>query len=533
MSFNKIKVVLLLSIVTITLLLSGCAGDQSGNKMGGSSSTGTKQLVFGTELEIEKISPILNEVGHSEIDSLIFRGLTKPTESNEMVGDLALSWEISADQLTYTFTLREDAKWEDGKPVTAEDVKFTLDKIMDPKANTPNAGDYREIKEVNVLKDNQVQIILDNPFPPLLGKLKIGIVPKHMLQNEDINNTDFNQNPIGNGPFKLKEWRNDHTIILERSDTYYGTKPKLDEIVFKPVPDANTRVLQLKTGEIDLALMEPNQLSSVKENDNFIVKTFSTADYRAVMYNYQHPLFKDAKVRQAMNLAIDREAIVQGMLANKGEAAYGPLQKSWANAPQKDRYSYQPEQASQLLKEAGWTIGKDGVLVKDGERLEFDLISPASDPVRVALATVVAEQLKPLGVSVILKPLDWSAIKYEEADAFVIGWGSEFDPDDHTYRIFHSSQIGDGLNNLNGYQNAKVDQLLTDARINTDQEVRKQLYEQFQQELALDPAFNFLVYLDALYGVNKNLSGISDRILGHHGFGVLWNIEEWDKVELP
>lgn len=530
MSFKKTKSVLLLTMVSIILLLSGC-GDKPGDKMGERSSPATKQLVFGTELEIEQINSIINEVGHSEIDSLIFRGLTKPTENNEMVGDLALSWEISPDQLTYTFTLREDAKWDDGKPVTAEDVKFTLDKIMDPKANTPNAGDFREIKEVNVLKENQVQIILNNPFPPLLGKLKIGVVPKHILQDEDINNTDFNQNPVGNGPFKLKEWRNDHTIIIERSDTYYGTKPKIDEIVFKPVPDANTRVLQLKTGEIDLALMEPNQLASVKEDDKFTVKTFSTADYRAVMYNFNNPLFKDAKVRQAMNLAIDREAIVKGMLANKGEAAYGPLQKSWANAPQKDLYSYQPEKASQLLEEAGWIKGSDGVLVKDGQRLEFDLVSPSSDPVRVALANIVAEQLKPLGISVILKPLDWSAINMEEADAFVVGWGSEFDPDDHTYRIFHSSQVGDGLNNLNAYQNSKVDQLLTDARINTDREERKKLYEQFQQELALDPAFNFLVYLDALYGVNKNVSGISDRTLGHHGFGIMWNIEEWDIVE--
>ncbi|MBU8880690.1 ABC transporter substrate-binding protein [Bacillus sp. FJAT-29790] len=516
-------------MVSSILLLSGCAGDNSVEKTENSSTPTTKQLIYGMESEIEQVNPVLDEAGHSEIDSLLFRGLTKPTVNNEMVGDLAADWEISPDQLTYTFTLRDDAKWEDGKPVTAEDVKFTLDKILDPKANTPNAGDFIEIKEVSVLNDNQVQITLNNPFPPLLEKLKIGIVPKHILQDEDINNTDFNQKPVGNGPFKLKEWGNDHTIIIERSDTYYGPRPKLDEIVFKPVPDVNTRALQLKTGEIDLALMEPNQLASVKEADNFTVNTMSTADYRAVMYNFRNPLFKDAKVRQAMNLAIDREAIVKGMLAGKGEAAYGPLQKSWANAPQKDMYSYQPEKANKLLEDAGWKKGSDGVLVKDGKRLEFDLVSPISDPVRVALANVVAEQLKPLGISVILKPLDWSAINIEEADAFVIGWGSEFDPDDHTYRIFHSSQIGDGLYNLNAYQNTKVDQLLTEARINTDQDQRKKFYEQFQQELAMDPAFNFLVYLDALYGVNKKVSGISTRTLGHHGFGVLWNIEEWDK----
>ncbi|MFJ7977555.1 ABC transporter substrate-binding protein [Peribacillus sp. JNUCC 23] len=533
MPFKKTKAVLISTFVSSMLLLAGCVGDKSAEKPTDKSHQATKQLVYGIEAEIEQVNPVLNEEEHSELDSLIFRGLTKPTEKNEIVADLATDWKISPDQLTYTFTLRDDAKWQDGKPVTAEDVKFTLDKIRDPKTNSPISGDFNEIKEVNVLEENQVQITLSNPFPPLLDKLKVGIVPKHILQDEDINTTDFNQNPVGNGPFKLKEWANDHTITVERSETYYGVKPKLDEVVFKPIPDANTRALQLKTGEIDLALMEPNQLASVKENDDFTVKTISTADYRAVMYNFRNPLFKDARIRQAMNLGIDREAIVSGMLANKGEPAYGPLQKSWANAPQKDMYTYQPEKANQLLEEAGWKKGSDGVRVKDGKRLEFDLVSPISDPVRVALANVVAEQLKPLGVSVILKPLDWSAIKLDEVDAFVIGWGSPFDPDDHTYRIFHSSQIGDGLNNLTAYKNSKVDQLLTDARINPDKEKRIQFYEQFQKELAIDPAFNFLVYLDALYGVNKQVSGITTRTLGHHGSGVLWNIEEWDKVKLP
>ncbi|MFK2825367.1 ABC transporter substrate-binding protein [Bacillus sp. B190/17] len=523
MNIKRAKSILLPLSVTSMILLAGCNSDQVPT----TSSVITKQLVYGTEMEIEQVNPVLDE--NQEIDSLIFRGLTKPTETNEVAPDLAKAWDISPDHLIYTFTLRDDAKWEDGQPVTAEDVKFTLDKVRDPQTNTPIAGEFSEIKLVEVLKENEVKITLSNPFPPLLDKLKIGILPKHLLQNEDINTTDFNQHPVGNGPFKLKEWDRDHTITLVRNDNYYGTKPKLEEVVFTPIPDPNTRALQLKTGEIDLALMEPNQMKSVKKDEKFVVHTIPTADYRAVMYNFRQPLFKDAKVRQAMSFAIDREAIVKGMLFGKGEAAYGPLQKSWANAPQRERYAYHPEKAKALLEEAGWKKGSDGVLVKDGKRFEFELVSPITDPVRVSLANIVAQQMKPLGISVIPKPLDWNAIKIDEVDAFLIGWGSEFDPDDHTYRIFHSSQIGDGLYNMGAYRNAKIDELLTQARTADDQEKRKELYGQFQQELALDPSFNFLVYLDALYGVNKKVSGISNRTLGHHGFGVLWNIEEWDK----
>ncbi|WP_066390308.1 ABC transporter substrate-binding protein [Neobacillus mesonae] len=523
MPIKKFKSMFFSSFITSMLLLPGCSGEQASSN----ASATKKQLVYGTETEIEKVNPVLNE--NQEIDSLLFRGLTKPTETNEIVPDLAKEWQISDDHLTYTFILRDDAKWEDDQPVTAEDVKFTLDKVRDPKTNTPIAGDFSEIKLIEAVKENEVRITLRNPFPPLLDKLKIGILPKHLLQDEDINKTDFNQHPIGNGPFKLKEWGGDHTITLERNDKYYGPKPKLEEIVFKPVPDPNTRALQLKTGEIDLALMEPSQMKSVKKQDRFTVHSLSTADYRAVMYNFRKPLFADTKVRQAMNFAVDREAIVKGLLFGKGEPALGPLQVSWADAPQQEMYSYQPEMAKALLAEAGWKKGSDGVLVRDGKRFEFELVAPITDPVRTALANVVAEQLKSLGIAVTPKPLDWSAIKIDQADAFVIGWGSEFDPDDHTYRIFHSSQIGDGLYNMGAYQNGKIDKLLTQARISDDQSERKELYKQFQQELAADPSFNFLVYLDALYGVNKKVTGISNRTLGHHGFGVLWNIEEWDK----
>lgn len=486
-----------------------------------------KQLIYATELEIEKINPILDE--SQEIDSLLFRGLTKPDENNNPQPDLAENWNISEDNLTYTFQLRKDAVWQDGQPVTAKDVAFTFNKIIDPSTNTPISGEFNQLKSIEAIGDYEVVITLHQPYPPLLDKLKIGIVPEHILSTENINETDFNQNPIGNGPFKLKEWKSDHTIILERSDSYYGPTPKLDEVVFKPVPDANTRVLQLKTGEIDVALLEPNQLGSVKETDPFTVYELSTADYRAVMYNLRLPLFQDKRVRQALNLAINREELVKGVLAGKGEPAYGPLQKSWAGVPQNDWYTYNLEKAKQLLNEAGWIKDADGILTKDGQRFEFELVSPIQDNVRVALANVVSEQLKSLGIIAVPKPIDQHAVDYDGEEALIIGWGSEFDPDDHTYRLFHSSQIGDGKYNFGAYQNQTVDELLVKARTATNMENRKSYYSHFQEELAEDPPYNFLVYLDALYGVNKSVTGISNRTLGHHGFGILWNIEEWDK----
>ncbi|WKA58370.1 ABC transporter substrate-binding protein [Planococcus shenhongbingii] len=519
MNKNRLKFLLAAALIG----LAGCS-QESGNS---ADSAEMKQLVYGMASEIEKVNPVLDE--SQEIDALLFRGLTKPNAKNQVTPDLAESWEISDDQLTYVFTLRQDAAWQDGEPVTAEDVKFTFDQIQNPETNTPIAGEFNEIAAVEVTGDYEITMIVHRPFPPLLDKLKIGIIPEHLLRGEDLNTTEFNQNPVGNGPFKLKKWGSDHTITLERNEAYYGPAPKLDEVVFKAVPDANTRILQLKTGEIDLALIAPNQLASTKESDPYSVHEIPTADYRAVLYNFDLPLFQDKRVRQAMNHAVNRDELVKGILAGKGEPAYGPLQKSWAGTSDEEGYTYNPEKAEQLLAEAGWVKDSDGVLVKDGQRFEFELVSPIQDTVRVALANVVSEQLKAFGIVAKPKPVDQNAIDYDSEDALIIGWGSEFDPDDHTYRLFHSSEIGDGHYNFGSYQNAKVDELLMKARTTADVDERTAYYHQFQEELTIDPPYNFLVYLQALYGVNENVTGISTRTLGHHGFGVLWNIEEWDK----
>ncbi|MGM9920096.1 MAG: ABC transporter substrate-binding protein, partial [Bhargavaea sp.] len=188
-----------------------------------------------------------------------------------------------------------------------------------------------------------------------------------------------------------------------------------------------------------------------------------------------------------------------------------------------------PGRAAELLAESGWKKNSDGILENNGMLLSFELVAPAQDTVRVALANVVSQQLKPLGIDVQPKPVDQNAVKYDGEEALVIGWGSEFDPDDHTYRLFHSSEIGGGQYNFGKYRNDEVDRLLTEARTATDWDKRKAAYAHFQEVLAEDPPYTFLVYLDALYGVNEKVTGISGRTLGHHGFGILWNIEDWDK----
>ncbi|PKM48105.1 MAG: peptide ABC transporter substrate-binding protein [Firmicutes bacterium HGW-Firmicutes-8] len=510
----------------LLFLSAGCSGKSEKVSSEKTAANKEKVVVYGAEFEYDKVNPVL---ATTNVDNLIFTGLTTFNEKNEVVPDLAESWTASSDGLTYTFKLRKDVKWHDGQNFTANDVKFTLDTILDPKTNTPVKSEFEQVKEVKVNDDYTVEIKLAKQFPPLLDKLSIGVIPKHLLEGKDINSGDFNNSPVGTGPFKFKEWQRGKAFTMVANDSFYNGRPKLDKLIFKFLPDPNVRALQLETGEIDLAYLEPDQMERAEKVESIKVYQVPTADYRVMMYNMKSPLWQDIRVRKAVNYAIDRQAVLDGILKGKGQVAYGPLQLNWANNPNITKYDYNLDKAKSLLAEAGWKPGPDGILVKDGKKFEFKLTCPVTDPVRVSIANTLFTELKKIGIAAIPEPLDWSVIKIPECEAFILGWGSPFDPDDHTYKLFHSSQIANGGNNHMSYRNPKVDALLEEARTTADKNKRKELYGQFQQELADNPPYNFIVYLDALYGVNKNITGIKPRTLGHHGAGFLWNIEEWDR----
>lgn len=522
---KKLMSILLGVMLVVTTVFTGC-----GNK---SQSTSTKQegdkgktLVFGAEFEDEKLNPILLE-SHAVLNNILFRGLMKFDENNLPKPEIAESYKMSDDKLTYDFKLKKGVKFHDGTEVKAEDVVFTLKSILDEKVNSEIKPEFKEIKDVQAINDYEVKVSLSRPFPPLLDKLTIGIVPKHSLEGKDINNADFNQKPVGAGPYKFVKWEKGNNIVLEKFKDYYGKTGNIERIVIKFIPDYNVRAIQLQNGEIDLAYLEPSQVSKIEKSDKIKVYKVDTADYRNMMYNMRKDLWKDVKVRQAFNYSVDRKGMVDGILLGYGSEAYSPLQINKFNNPDVEKYTYNLDKANSLLDEAGWVKGSDGIRTKDGKKLAFTLTAPKTDEVRVKIAEYLGAQFKKIGAEVKVDALDWNAIKIDQCDAFVLGWGSPFDADDHTFKLFHSSEI-EGGTNYGAYSNPKVDAALDKARTTFDEGERKKYYAEFQKELAQDPAFNFNVYLKALYGVNKKVSGIKEKVLGHHGAGFLWNVEEWN-----
>ncbi len=520
---------ILLSILFVTsAMFAGCGKSEATTKNNGNSKS-EKTLVYGAEFEDEKLNPVLI-ASHAFASDLIFRGLMKFDENNIPKPEIAESCNISEDKLTYGIKMKKGVKFHDGTEVKSEDVVFTIKSVLNDKVNSELKPEFEEVKDVQALSDYEVKITLKKPFPALLDKLTIGLVPKHCFDGKDINTSEYNQKPIGAGPFKVEKWEKGNSLTLKKFKDYYGKTGNVDNFIFKFIPDPNVRAMQLQTGEIDVAPLEPSQIAKIEKENKINVSKVPTADYRGIMFNFRtKPMFKDINVRKALNYATDKKSIVDGILLGYGEVAYSPIQLNKYNSADVEKYEYNIDKANALLEAAGWKKGTDGIREKNGEKLQFSLFARNNDEVRVKIANYVSSQGKKVGFDIKVDARDPKAMKIKDTEAFVTGWGSPFDADDHTYKIFTSSQATQGSGyNFGSYSNPKVDELLEKARTVSDENERKKYYAEFQKAIADDPAISLDVYLTALYGVNKKISGYSNtRVLGHHGEGFLWNAEEW------
>lgn len=510
---KKTLAILLALMMVMAAVLSGC-GKSSGKADG-------NQLVYGSG-DYTSINPALYE--HGEINLLLFAGLTAHDENNNVVPGLAEDWTFDKSTNTYKFTLREGLTFHDGEPLTAEDVKFTIDAIVDPDNGSENASNFEDVKKVEVVDDTHINIQLKAPNVAMLDYLTIGILPKHLLEGQDLTSASFNQAPVGAGPYKLVEWEMGQSITMEKFDEYYQGTPKIDKVIFKIVEDTDARALQLESGELNFAQITPKAQSTFADNSDFKVYSMTTADYRGIMYNFNNDLWKNNRELPAiLSYAIDRQAIIDSVLLGHGQIAYSPIQEGPYNNKNIEKYNYDPDKAERLLQEAGWSKGSDGIYAKDGQKLEFTINCSQGDQVRIDMANICAQDLGKIGVKVTVESpaeIDWAG-----QEAYLIGWGSPFDPDDHTYKVFGTDKGA----NYNGYSNSKVDELLAEARELENPDERKPLYAEFQKELADDPAYTFIAYIDAIYAGASNISGITeDTVLGHHGVGIFWNIHQWE-----
>lgn len=488
-------------------------------------------LIIAVENEISRINPAYSE-DHDVLIGLIFSGLTRFDENMNLQPDLAKSWKISKDGLVYDIFLRDDVLWHDGVKFSADDVKFSLEAYKNPKNNSSLYVSFEDIKSIELINAYHLKITLFKPYPAFLDALSIGILPKHLLENENLNTTSFNQNPIGTGAYNFVKWKKGEFVELKANENFYLAKVKTPKLIIKHIFDPAIASVELKNGKIDAALIDVSLLNSFKKDTKFKILRENSADYRALMFNLNNEFLKDVKIRQALNYAVDKQSIVKNLLHNYGFVANHPLERSWANPKTFKSYDYNPQKAEEILANLGFKKNKDGIFEKNGKLLEFEIWAMSNDPLRVSLAGILQGEFKKIGVlaKVIAKPA--GSFDYSKVDSFLIGWGSPYDPDFHTFRVFESSQDS-SLNaegwNFGHYKDKKVDLALSKARNTLNLNERKNSYEEFINALYENPPFIFLVYLDFALVYDKNIQGVKARILGHHGVGFTWNVYEWNK----
>ena len=505
------KCLFFLLVLALTLSLAAC---------GGESAQGTT-LVYGSS-DYDSINPIMNE--HCEIKPLLFDGLVKRDGEGNLVPSLATSWGYDENTLTYTFQLRQDVKWHDGEPFTVRDVAFTIDAIRNPDNASENAPNYAEIQDIQVLNDGEIAFVLSEPNYAFLDYMTMAILPEHLLAGEDMWESAYFKAPIGTGPYKLESWDVGQAITLTKNADYFDGAAQIDTVIFKIVTDDAARALQLKNGELTLAQVTPKDATTFENAENITLYDMKTADYRGILYNFWNPYWQEnGDLIPAISYCIDRQAMLEAVLLGKGQVAYSPIQMNKYNCEDVEHYDFDLEKAAQAFSAAGCEKDGEGYWCRDGQRIGFTLSATPGDQVRIDMAQVAAQQLQQAGLDVKAEVpaggLDWG-----NQQACIIGWGSPFDADDHTYKVFGSNMDA----NYSGYSNADVDKYLKAARQTNGDAERAQAYRQFQLALAASPAYTYFCYIDAIYAADSGLSGIdADTVLGHHGVGIFWNITQW------
>ncbi len=479
------------------------------------------------------VAMIAGDSASSAIAANIFNTLIKYDENLNHAPELASQWIISDDQKTITFKLKENLFWADGTPLTSDDVLFTWRLVTDPNTRTPYASDYLLVKDAQTPNKQTFTVTYEQNYAPALDTwASLQILPKHVLKDEDINNTFFSRKPTGSGYYQLDQWINGQQVTLKRNKNSTQGQALIEKLTSRIIPDTSSQFLELIADNIDLMNINPIQYQRVFPSREDLKQKIGLYKelgngYTYLGFNLKQAPFNDPKVRQAMNYAINKEEIIKGVLLGLGEAIASPYKPGtrWNNKSLSP-YPYDPSKALALLKEAGYERNTAGILVKDGKPFEFEILTNQNKQ-REMTAVLVQRRLKEIGIDVKIRVLEWASfinrfIKTGDFKAVVLGWSLSLDPDQ--FNIWHSSQQGPGQFNFVGYENPRVDELLELGRRELDNDKREEIYHEFSKLLLEDSP---IVYLYAGYGlsaINKRVQGIKKPA---PPAGIYQNSYEW------
>ncbi|SNB46086.1 peptide-binding protein [Geobacter sp. DSM 9736] len=497
-------------------------------------------LVLGSIGEPSNLIPLLaSDSASHDVAGYVFNGLVKYDKDLKLVGDLAETWNISADGLVITFRLRKGVKWHDGKDFTSRDVMYTYRVTVDPATPTAYAEDFKQVKSVEAPDSYTIRVTYVKPFAPALASWGAAVLPAHLLEGKDITKSELSRKPVGTGPYVFKEWVPGQKLTLESFNEYFEGAPFLSRIVYRIIPDTSTMYMELKAGGVDMMGLSPVQYSRQTDTAEFRSRfnkyRYPAFSYAYLGYNLKNPLFADRRVRQAVTSAINKDEIVHGVLLGMGQVARGPYKPgTWAWKPDIRDFDYNPQRAMRLLAEAGWTSkNAQGVLVKDGRPLQFTILTNQGNEQRLKAAQIIQQRLRVVGIDVKIRVIEWASlisnfIDKRDFDAILLGWTLGQDPD--IFDVWHSSKTGPKELNFIGYRNSEVDRLIEKGRGTFDQEERRRCYWRIQDILAYDQPYTFLYVPDALPAVSARIRGIEPAPQGLTHNIIKWYVPKAEQV---
>nr|WP_244456778.1 peptide ABC transporter substrate-binding protein [Agrobacterium pusense] len=514
----------------------------------GADSAPTGKIVVGLSQEPTVFNPLMAKI---EVDDgvhfSLFDALFRATPEGVIVPSLAAevpsqaNGGISADGLEWRIKLRDDVKWHDGNPFTAEDVKFTLELTVDPNFKSWRTLGHSLLRDITIVSPTELTWRMEKPFSPYLALLtETFIVPKHVLEPEaDRNAAPFNQAPIGTGAFK---WGNrvagDHLSLVANTE-YFGEGPFIEELIFKYIPDITVLYTQFKSGDIDVVgrqYISADNYEEAKTLPDRVVSVAAGASVEGVYFNMGKPQFQDAAVREAIYAAIDKQIIIEQVYYGVPIATESVLPpSSFYYNPDLPKHEFNLDRAKEILDQAGWVPGSDGIRAKDGVRLSFNNSTTSGNHLREQTQQFIQQTLAEVGIEMKISNMPAAVIWGEfwmmsQFESVLVGSNYTVSSDPDVTNRFHSKSSnalgGSGSNNAQ-YNSPKVDALLDEGARTFDTEARKKIYDEVQSVIRADLPVLPLFIATEVRGHKKNIEGV---VPNGNTRTESWNATTWKLV---
>lgn len=473
-------------------------------------------------------TPYFNTSGYDgNVQSVMFPPLVDIDETGEPYPRLAEDWEISDDELTYTYHLRDDLKFDDGSDFTAEDVAFTITLLHDPsypgstditEANVVGGLDYKEgnaeeIEGINVIDDQTIEFQLEEPNARALTMLGGQILSEEYYGADyskgDLDYiSDYHLEPVGAGPFKFEAYNPGEEIRFTSNGHYYNGEPEVDTFIYRTSEGDSQQFFQ--TGELDYStfLADQDNFELLQSLGYANIDLYTSSNYSYVAFNHESEIFQDPNVRIAFNLGLDRQAYIDTRFQGYAELANVPVAPvSWAHTDDIEAFPYDPEEAKRLLEEAGWEEGSDGIREKDGEKLRVYFFTTDGSGGNDIFVTLAQENYREIGVDLQIEQMDFNALlsRVDNGDHDLVSFSTTMQPDPHIgVEAFHS-EYNDST--FRGYDNPEVDKLIDAAVAVSDIDERAEAYHELYAKLQEDPPMILLNYNKVLAGTNARVEG--------------------------